>query len=518
MASPSSQPVAAPKKRRPLLVLLVFLLAIGSLFGLMALTKSWVPRLGLDLQGGMTITLTATNRQVEQDSLQLAADIIQQRIDSLGVGEASVATSGDRYLIVSAPNVQSDDLVELVGSTAQLTFRPVLAIENVTTDGASPDPSPGEEFEEGQLLSVEEALAYEPTEEIYQEFQDYQCGQAAPQARDVATYACASTGEYKLLLAPVALEGERVTDATAAIPQGTLSWAVSLRFDSEGATRLSELTGALVANPQPTNQFAIVLDGVVESNARVTSRIPNGEAQISGDFTQAEAQQLANILRFGSLPLSFETSQVETVSATLGGEQLQMGLIAGVIGLFVVTAYSFVYYRALGVVILGSLVVAAAATYASMVLLGDSLGFTLNLPAIAGAIVAIGMTADSFIIFFERIRDEVREGRSIKSAINIGWQKARGTIVVADLVSLLSAVVLFILAAGSVQGFAFMLGLTTLIDLAVVFFFTFPVMQLLNRTKFFGQGHKLSGMNAGALGSENRPPLSRRPRLRAKEA
>lgn len=501
-----------------MLVLLVFLLVIGAMYGLMALTKSWTPRLGLDLQGGMTITLTATNSQVEPESLQLAADIMQQRIDSLGVGEASVATSGDRYVIVSAPNVQSDDLVDLVGSTAQLTFRPVLAIEQVLEEPAEVEPGPAEEFDEGELLDVAEALAYQPTEEVYEEFLAFQCGGVAPQARDVATYACNSTGEMKFLLAPVAIEGERVTGATAGIPQGDLRWGVSLQFDSEGARRLADLTGTLVSNQSPQDQFAIVLDGIVESNARAMARIPNGEAQISGDFTQGEAQQLANILRFGSLPLSFDTSQVETVSATLGGEQLRMGLIAGAVGLFVVTAYAFIYYRAAGVVILGSLVVAAAATYASMVLLGDTLGFTLNLPAIAGAIVSIGMTADSFIIYFERIRDEVREGRSLKSAISSGWRKARGTIVVADLVSLLSAVVLFILAAGSVQGFAFMLGLTTIIDLAVVFFFTFPMMQLMSRTKFFGQGHKLSGMNAETLGSDKRPPFSRRPRLRLKEA
>lgn len=511
-----SQP-AAPRKRRPLLTLLILLVVIGSMYGLMAVTKSWLPRLGLDLQGGMTITLTATNRQVSQDSLQLAADIIQQRVDSLGVGEASVTTSGDRYVIVSAPNVQRDDLVELVGSTAQLTFRPVLTIEQSLEEPVPAEDTLGD-LDEGELLSVSEALAYQPTEEVYQEFLDFKCGQNGPSQRDLATYACDPTGQMKFLLGPVAIEGERVTDASAGIPQGQLSWAVSLQFDSEGARRLSELTGTLTTNPPPMNQFAIVLDGVVESNARAVSRIPDGQAQITGEFTQAEAQQLANILRFGSLPLSFETSQVETVSPTLGGEQLRMGLIAGVIGLVVVTLYSFIYYRAIGVVILGSLVVAAAATYASMVLLGDALGFTLNLPAIAGAIVSIGMTADSFIIYFERIRDEVREGRSLKSAILTGWEKARGTIVVADLVSLLSAVVLFLLAAGSVQGFAFMLGLTTVIDLVVVFFFTVPVMQLLNRTRFFGQGHRISGMDARTLGAEHRPPFSRRPRLRVKEA
>ncbi len=512
-------------RRRPALGLVMFLLVIALMFGIMAATKSWSPRLGLDLQGGMTITLTATNQQVAPESLETAAGIIQQRVDSLGVGEASVTTSGDRYIIVSAPNVQRDDLVELVGSTAQLTFRQVLEMDMGTgtpvgeqdEEGpglptAPPDPGQGTEDDEGVLLDIQETLAYQPTQEEQDRFAEFGCGDEAPDALDRATWACSSDGLTKFFLGPVAMEGEMVTNATAGIPQGSLTFAVSLEFNQEGASRLADFTGALVSNPEPRNQFAVVLDGVVESNARATERIPGGQAQITGDFTQPQAQQLANVLQFGALPLSFETSQVETVSPTLGGEQLRMGLIAGIVGLALVVVYAFVYYRALGVMILGSLVVAAATTYAAMVLLGDAVGFTLNLPAIAGAVVSIGMTADSFIIYFERIRDEVRDGRSLRSALTTGWHKARGTIVVADLVSLLSATVLFFLAAGSVQGFAFMLGLTTVIDLIVVFFFTVPVMHLLGRSKFFRSGHKFSGLDAARLGATEDSMMGRRTR------
>lgn len=515
-----------PERRRPALGLVIFLLVIALMYGIMAATKSWTPRLGLDLQGGMTITLTATNRQVAPESLETAADIIQQRVDSLGVGEASVTTSGDRYIIVSAPNVQRDDLVELVGSTAQLAFRQVMSIDMGTGTTLEPedqdegpglptapgDPQEADDDGEGVLLEIPDVLAYQPTADEEERFAEFECGDDAPEIKDRATWACDSEGQFKYFLGPVALEGEMVNNATAGIPQGALTFAVSLDFNQEGGRRLADFTGSLVTSPEPRNQFAVVLDGVVESNARVTERIPGGQAQISGDFTQPEAQQLANVLKFGALPLSFETSQVETVSPTLGGEQLRMGLIAGIIGLLLVVIYAFVYYRALGLVILGSLVVAAGTTYAAMVLLGDAVGFTLNLPAIAGAVVSIGMTADSFIIYFERIRDEVREGRSLRSALTTGWRKARGTIVVADLVSLLSAVVLFFLAAGSVQGFAFMLGLTTVIDLIVVFFFTVPVMHLLGRIKFFRTGHKLSGLNADRLGATEDSLMGRRTR------
>ena len=206
------------------------------------------------------------------------------------------------------------------------------------------------------------------------------------------------------------------------------------------------------------SQFAVVLDGVVQSAPRVQTAITNGQAQITGNFTAESAAELANILKFGALPLNFEPSQVETVSPTLGGEQLRIGLLAGGIGLALVILYCLAYYRGLGLVVIGSLGVAALATYASMVVLGEAMGFTLNLPAIAGAIVAIGVTADSFVIYFERIRDEIRDGRSLRSALTTGWVKARPTILVADMVSILSAIVLFILAVGGVKGFAFALG------------------------------------------------------------
>lgn len=518
----------------------IFLLIIAAMYVVMGLTNTWSPKLGLDLQGGQTITLTATNSSVPMESLELARDIIQQRVDGLGVGEASVAVQGDRNIVVSAPNVERDDLAELVGSTAQLAFRPVLQYAEGTGASATPEPSAspsatplpglpsaapsptpsasaspsagadGQPNEDASLLDISEVLAYQPTEADLQQLSDFTCGDPTHDDPHRVLVACDDTGSVKYLLGPTAIRGQELNTASFGIPQGDLAYAVTLSFNSEGAARLSELTGSLVSQAAPRNMFAIVLDGIVESAATAEAKIPNGEAIIRGNFNSDTASSLANVLKFGSLPLSFEPSQVETVSPTLGGEQLRVGIIAGILGLAVVALYSFLYYRAMGIVVVASLGVAAAATYAMMVLLGSVFGFALNLPGIAGAIVGIAVTADSFIIYFERIRDEIREGKSLKSALASGWAKARGTIVISDAVSLLSAAVLFILAVGSVKGFAFTLGLTTLLDLAVVFFFTRPLVELLGRTRFFGEGHKWSGLDAEHMGVSRDSLLGRR--------
>jgi preprotein translocase subunit SecD len=290
---------------------------------------------------------------------------------------------------------------------------------------------------------------------------------------------------------------------------------VFLQFNDEGSALFEQVTKLLGQNTEPQNSFAIVLDSTVISypsidGTKYPAGIAGGKAQIEGNFTLATAQDLANVLKYGALPLSFTLSEQNTVSPTLGGEQLQAGIIAGLIGLGLVLVYSLVYYRGLAIVVVASLALAAAITYALMVLLGQAMGFALNLPGIAGAIVAIGVTADSFIIYFERIRDEVRDGRSLTTAIETGWLGSRKTIVIADAVSLLAAVVLFIVAIGGVKGFAFTLGLTTLIDIAIVFFFTKPLVTLLGRTKFYGQGRRFSGFEAEHMGASRRTPLRRR--------
>jgi preprotein translocase subunit SecD len=552
--------------------LIVFAVLVAGLITLLAVSGTWTPKLGLDLRGGTTITLTARNTTgtgtVDPNSLQLAKTIIQSRVDSLGVGESEVTTSGDNQIVVTVPNVQQDELVRLVGQTAVLRFRAVYAAEQVQppepppnptgepTQGATAAPSgeptagssesaqaPSEApasaqpsgggnnkplpalptappvpldkacvAADGKGIPPDQALDWQPSEACQSAFAEFNCETKVTEVADQGLFACNQEKTEKYLLGPTLIEGNQLTTAVAGIPQNNVNWVVNLEFNSQGGAAFEQATREISQKSEPQNRFAIVLDGVSISAPSVNEAIPGGRAEISGNFTQKSATELANVLKYGALPLAFDVSEVNNVSATLGGEQLRAGIIAGIIGLVLVVGYCFLYYRGLGIVVVASLGIGAVITYASMVLLGSSVGFALNLPGIAGAIVAIGITADSFVIFFERIRDEVREGRSLRTAVETGWRRARQTILIADTVSMLSALVLFVLAIGAVRGFAFTLGLTTLIDVLVVFLFTKPLMTLLARTKFFGGGHPLSGLDPEHLGVQALPGTrSRRP-------
>ena len=549
--------------------LIVLAVLVAGLITLMAVSCTWTPKLGLDLRGGTTITLTAKNTSgtgaVDPNSLQLAKTIIQSRVDSLGVGESEVTTSGDNQIVVTVPNVQQDELVRLVGQTAVLRFRAVQAAEQVQPPAPAPsataEPSQGATAQpsgeptggasesakapssapsapqagnnlpmpalptapplpldkacaaaDGKGIPPDKALDWQPTEACQAAFAEFTCETKVTEVADQGLFACNQEKNEKYLLGPTLIEGNQLTSAVAGIPQNNVNWVVNLEFNPEGAAAFEKATRQISQQSEPQNRFAIVLDGVSISAPSVNEAIAGGRAEISGNFTQQSATELANVLKYGALPLAFDVSEVSNVSATLGGEQLRAGIIAGIIGLVLVVGYCFLYYRGLGIVVVASLAIGAVITYACMVLLGSSVGFALNLPGIAGAIVAIGITADSFVIFFERIRDEVREGRSLRTAVETGWRRARQTILIADTVSMLSALVLFVLAIGAVKGFAFTLGLTTLIDVLVVFLFTKPLMTILARTKFFGGGHPLSGLDPAHLGVQALPgSRSRRP-------
>ncbi len=321
-------------------------------------------------------------------------------------------------------------------------------------------------------------------------------------ATDPAKYlvTCSTDGQLKYLLEPAAVQGTEISNAQAGIAQGGAGWEVNLTFSSAGAQQFADTTTKLAKQQPPQNQFAITLDGLVQSAPRVNEPILGGSAVITGQFTPDQAKALANVLKYGSLPVTLVPSSVEQISPTLGQDQLSAGIMAGLLGLLLVVIYLVIYYRALGLVAVASLLVAAAITYSLFVILGRQLGFTLSLAGVAGAIVAIGITADSFIVYFERIRDEIREGRSLRAAGDAGWIRARKTILAADFVSLLAAIVLYFMSVGSVRGFAFTLGLTTLVDILVAFLFTRPLVSLLMRTNWFTSGKPWTGLSPDRLG------------------
>ena len=334
---------------------------------------------------------------------------------------------------------------------------------------------------------------------------------------------CSSTGAEKFILGPELIPGSDITGASAGLltsSQGvtTGEWVVNLTFNGDATSKFRDVTKQMFGqtNGSDANRFAIVLDAQVISAPTVNGVISDGRPQISGNFTQQTANDLGNQLKYGALPLAFKSSNLQTISPTLGSDQLRAGILAGLLGLLLVVFYSLFYYRGLGLVSVASLALAGLLTFGLLVLLGHTMGYTLSLAGIAGAIVSIGITADSFVVLFERIRDEMRDGRTLRVAVETGWKRAQRTILAADAVSLIAAVALYLLAVGGVQGFAFTLGLTTLIDVAVVFLFTKPLLTKLARTKFFGNGHKWSGVATDRLGI-HRPTPSARVAMRKRE-
>ena len=490
----------ANSQSRALRTITILLLSVVAFTGVAFAIGATTFKLGLDLQGGTSVTLqpridAGASGSVTSESIDQAVAIIRQRVNSLGVAESEVAAQGtgaNRQIVISVPGETGRRIVDLVGQTAELRFRPVLVEGAPNATSVSTDPA---------------SLPAGVTPELSAQFASLDC--TLPQNRQGASggnetqavVSCDRGGIAKYILAPAEVLGKQVTQATSLIdPQGGSGWYVTLDFDGEGTSKFGAMTSRLTSLPAPQNQAAIVLDGLVYSAPRINEAINTGTAQITGNFSQSDAQDLANVLKYGALPLAFDRGEVQQVSPTLGAEQLRGGLIAGILGLLLVFIYSIVYYLGLGVVSVSSLLVATIMTLLSFLLLGEWIGFTLTLAGIAGAIVAIGITADSFIVYFERVRDEIREGKSIKSAVETGWIRARRTVVVADVVSMIAAIMLYFFAVGGVRGFAFTLGLTTIIDLIVVFFFTKPLVTYLAKFSFFNEGHSLSGFSAKSTG------------------
>ena len=550
----------AKKTPRPTRTLLIFGLVIAVLYGLAALGGDWKPRLGLDLEGGTRITLSAIEEgdAVTPTKLKQAASIVDRRVNGSGVSEAEVSTSGNRNIIVEIPGKNASNLVEAVQRTAQLRFRLVAGSPQPGTPAASQSASPSTKASPSSKASpsgkassktpnanqatpkprpapfadptptptpaapsasapapqqsqpqvsakgapVDQPLAWsqDPGVAWLTKFAKFTCPAASDDKPiadqpDEPLITCDDKGQ-KFLLSAALIEGTELKSASYGTPQGGVGWAVNLAFKSTARKVFGDTTTALNKN---NGTFAIVLDGKVISYAGVNEPILDGNAQITGDFKETEARSLANSLKYGALPLKFDTT-IETIGPSLAGTQLSAGVVAGIVGLLIVMLYCLLYYRGLGLVVVASLIVAALITYAIVLVLGNAAGFTLTLPGIAGLIVAVGITADSFIVYFERIRDEMRDGKSMRVAVETGWARARNTCLAADAVSILAAVVLYIFAIGVVRGFAFALGISTLIDIAVFFWFTHPVMTLLARVRFFNSGQSLSGLSRETLG------------------
>jgi preprotein translocase subunit SecD len=545
---------------------LFLVLVIGS-YLLVFLTgdKQPDPKLGIDLQGGTRVTLTARTPDGSpptRDALNQAQQIISARVDGLGVSGSEVIIDGQN-LVITVPGNDSSEARNL-GQTARLYIRPVIhaiaagvappqegpqpggppgaipgmppgAIPGMPpgaipgespapqprpfpeqpAPSPSPSPSPapgtseppaprnappGERDQDVPLatrIQEEKRLRQSPEQAIQilaMQIQAARCGEddvlAGNDDPNLPLVTCSTDGQEVYLLDASIISGEQIENATSGVDTQRGENVVDLEFKSDAAKVWADFTAANVGV-----QTAFVLDSKVVSAPQIQEAIPGGRTQITGRFTADSARELANVLKYGSLPLSFESSEAETVSATLGLSSLRAGLIAGAVGLAAVLLYSLLYYRVLGLLVALSLVASGAMVFAILVLLGRSINYTLDLAGIAGLIIGIGMTADSFVVFFERIKDEIREGRSFRSAVPRGWARARKTILSGNAVTFLAAAVLYFMAVGQVKGFAFTLGLTTILDVVVVFLVTWPLAYLASKSSVMAKPF-LNGLGA----------------------
>ena len=520
------------------------------------------PKLGLDLRGGTSVILTPdpdkTEGDVDEQRLEKAVDIISQRVNGTGVAEAEVVREGENIL-VALPSVGRDEALDLVGRTAQLTFRPLLSnapgdpdtpvptaepsvVATIAPQSGSPAASPaprgpsavvtigpkpsatatqnGRAVTGALLPQASPSAAPTPgatasarptgspapaptvsasvggaadVVALQERFNELDCTDEE-QLAEVAEQddpkksiiACMRDGSAKFILGPAEVSGTALKDATATIDPNTGAALISFELTKDGTKLFGEVTTKYTGQ-----ELAIVLDGVVQSAPRIEQPITNGEGQITGEFTDEDARDLANVLKFGALPIAFEQSQTQTISPTLGDESLDAGILAGILGISIVVVYLLLYYRALGLVVTIGLGIFGALNYAAVTILGNSeIGFTLTMAGIVGLIVSIGISGDSYVVFFERIKDEQREGRSPRVAVDRGFVGARRTILTANFVSFLAAATLYLLSVGAVRGFAFTLGMATLLDVLVFFLFTRPVATLLARSQRFAEGRR----------------------------
>jgi preprotein translocase subunit SecD len=492
--------------------------------------------LGLDLSSGTEVVLKAEThdgRPPAGGEMQQAISVEQSRVNGTGNSGAQVQQQGSDMINVTVPGQPSFDIVNLVSRTSQMSVRPVyLEGPYVPPSAASANPVT---YGDAALVNATTLKLFD--KEVCKPGRD--AGTVNPSWQKTVGYSlagdqwanlkgqivsCDSSGT-KYVLGQAVYVGGDITSVSAALQQDSAQWVVDLSLNNGAAAKFATLTTGQYnsfyagsrggnADDQALDSTAVVLDGSVTSAEGTAQPITAGNVQITGGgstgFTQAQATGLADALKYGSLPLDFKPLTENTISARVGHSSLDAGLIAGTLGLSLVAAYLFAYYRGLGLVAVSSLLLAGLLAYLSVVLLSKHQHFTMTLSAIAGLVVAIGITADSFIVYFERLRDEVRDGKMLRPAVESGWKRARRTILVSDTVSLLAAALLYHFAVSDVQGFAYTLGLTTLIDVLVVFLFTKPMVTLLAGTRFFGGGHRWSGLDPARLGAKTPWRSSRR--------
>lgn len=578
----------------PYRYLALFLVLMIGAFALVFFTgdKQAKPKLGIDLQGGTRVTLTARTPDGSpptREALTQAQQIIGDRVDGLGVSGSEVVIDGDN-LVITVPGDDSSEARNL-GQTARLYIRPVIHVipaqgqqpaapqapagipgmpgapgmpgmpgapgmppmfapaepeapivpprpgepaqvpapageapapqprpypeepaptptpeptpapapNAPPTAGTPPPPAPepGSRAALAQRISDEKALRQSTDQQIQLlalQFQATRCNDkdvlAGNDDPNLPLVTCSDDHTQVYLLDKSIISGEGIKNASSGLDTQRGEYVVDLEFNSQAADVWADFTAANVGT-----QTAFTLDSQVVSAPAINEPIPGGNTQITGQFTQESARELANVLKYGSLPLSFESSEAETVSATLGLTSLRAGLIAGAVGLALVLVYSLLYYRVLGLLTALSLIASGAMVFAILVLLGRYINYTLDLAGIAGLIIGIGTTADSFVVFFERIKDEIREGRSYRSAVPRGWARARKTILSGNAVSFIAAAVLYVLAVGQVKGFAFTLGLTTILDVVVVFLVTWPLVYVSSKTALLAKP-SMNGLGA----------------------
>lgn len=563
LAKPSVAP-AVKSARRSLILLLALIIGLTGLItlGVFRSDATWTPKLALDLQGGTQILLAANQndgKAVTGEQLDQAVSILRQRVNASGVSEAEITTQGNNHISVAIPGKVDDETLNRIQASAALDFRGVLielpageapvdpegatiegadgadgdaAAGDAATDEAATDDAAKADAAKADAAKDDAAKADAPpaadlypdplptdpadqawlTPALLEEFTSFTCSSDSALAvanapADKPLITCDETGLRKYVLGPVELTGDVITDAVSqqqSMPNGggtTGLWEIAITMNKDGAKQFGKVSSRLFGQQQPLNQFAFVLDGKVLSAPTMNAQILDGRPAISGDFTKESSQVLADQLKFGALPISFTVQSQEDISSTLGANQLLGGLLAGLIGLGLVVIYSLFQYRLLGTLTIASLGVAAILTYLLLTFFSWRQGYRLSLAGVAGIIVAIGFTADSFIVYFERIRDQLRDGFGITAAVEGGWKRALRTVLASDGVNLLAAIVLFVLAVGNVKGFAFTLGLTTIVDVLVVAFFTHPMMTLLARTRIYSGGYRFSGLDPRQLGA-----------------